>query len=258
MKRSYDETDRAIPAKLWEYFPQKKQQLLQIKSMENTLQTLLCQYKRKKLFSNCSERILNKILRIYIRHQYIPPGNSSSSSNTTSGEGGTPITVPITTKGYYLLTIEGKLLDLLTNDHYPFGLFFDQIRIHVDKKYLPSDGDITLYEWKKDQYQAGKKANCFQFKIYCDKSIPIKIYLTRSDYSCKRYELAISLRDLLPNMRIDPTEDEVMTAVWQYIELHSSYDFSTNRPLLRCDEVRIHNLLLSAHQSYQFRNFVQC
>jgi hypothetical protein len=229
MKRSYYETDRAIPSNLFDLFPQKRQQLLAIQSQEKKIQHLIANYKRKKLFQNCQEKILNKILRVYIRHQFVPSSSSSS-------EGGLE---KVDDRSYFLLTVEGRLLDLNYNDDkFPFGLFFDSIRIQIDKRYVASSSDSMIYEWRRDQFLPGKKANCFQFKIYCDKPVPIKIYLTRSDYASKRYELGIALRDLLPSLRTDPTEDEVLSAVWQYIELHSLYDFSSTRALIRCDEVR--------------------
>jgi hypothetical protein len=224
MKRSYYETDRAIPGNLLDSFPKKRQQLLEIQSQEKQIQHLIGNYKRKKIFQNCQEKILNKILRVFIRHQFVPSPSSTGVEKEDD-------------RAYYLLTIEGRLLDLNYNDDsFPFGLFFDSIRIQIDKRYNTSS-DSMIYEWRRDQFLAGKKANCFQFKIFCDKPVPIKIYFARSDYATKRYELGIALRDLLPSLRTDPTEDEVFTAVWQYIEIHSAYDFSSTRPLLRCDEV---------------------
>jgi hypothetical protein len=162
------------------------------------------------------------------------------------------------------LTIEGRLLDLTVNElSLPFGSFFDLIRIQIDKKYhtpvtvtspnpnptptpilsggkVGGDPNFIVYEWRKEQFVSGKKASCFRFKIYSDKLVmPVKIFLIRSnDSPCKRYELNSALKELLPHMRADPTEDEALTAVWQYIEFNSIYDFTTSRPLLKCDEVR--------------------
>jgi hypothetical protein len=244
MKRSYDETDRAIPSQLWEQFPLHKQRLNAIQSLETQLQSLHCVHKRKKLFLYCQDQTSSKIMRIYLRHKFIPSTDQENS--------------------HFLLTIEGRLLDLTVNElSLPFGSFFDLIRIQIDKKYhtpvtvtspnpnptptpilsggkVGGDPNFIVYEWRKEQFVSGKKASCFRFKIYSDKLVmPVKIFLIRSnDSPCKRYELNSALKELLPHMRADPTEDEALTAVWQYIEFNSIYDFTTSRPLLKCDEVR--------------------
>ena len=72
----------------------------------------------------------------------------------------------------------------------------------------------------------GHKADCFRFKIYTDKPQAIKIFLHRAEHSSskKRVELADQLRALLPHMAIDPTEDEVMLAMWEYIDAHRLID----------------------------------
>jgi hypothetical protein len=254
MKRSYDETDRALPAPLFQHFPHHKQRLDAIQALESQLQSLHCVHKRKKLFLYCHDQSpASKILRIYLRHKFIAATDQENS--------------------HFLLTIEGRLLDLsLQEPSFPFGSFFDQIRIQIDKRYhtpatvavtatgQPStaktnESNFVMYEWRKDQFLAGKKATCFRFKIYSDKSItPIKIAFTRSaDSACKRYELSSAMRELLPHMRVDPTEDEVLTAVWQYIEFNSIYDVSSSRALLRCDEVcRLASPLLSADSVAHF------
>jgi hypothetical protein len=216
MKRSFDESDRAIPSQIWDLFPEKKKQLLEIRRLENIALNVWSSYKRKCLALNCQDPIKPKIMRIYIRHEFMP--------------------MSTTEKAHYIVKIEGRLLDPKFSTKFPMGLFFDNIRIQIEKKYNP---EIAVYEWRKDQFLGGRKAHSFRFKVYAEKPIPIKIFLTRSDFGCKRYELGPTLRDVLPNLRSDPTEEEVMFALWQYIDYNYLLDVSSGRPSVRPDEVQI-------------------
>lgn len=54
----------------------------------------------------------------------------------------------------------------------------------------------------------------------------MKIILHRAENgaSKKRVELDEQLRAVLPNMAVDPTEDEVLLAIWEYIDNHNLID----------------------------------
>jgi len=125
----------------------------------------------------------------------------------------------------------------------PFGSFFDRVRVVIDKKINTT---MEPFEWSASELPGiyiiiislllllllsslildGHKADCFRFKIYTDKPQAIKIFLHRAEHSSskKRVELADQLRALLPHMAIDPTEDEVMLAMWEYIDTHRLID----------------------------------
>ena len=171
MKRNFEEYDRHIPFEFLNKNNNYKNQLKKIQQLENELLLLWCNYKRKSLIlnNNTNKIIQNKILRIYLRHQFYPiTSNNITTSIASIASTVSTASIPSNQvinndKSYYLFTIEGRLLDLYIGEVFNFGLFFDTIKIQIDKKY---GTDYQIYEWKKEQFLSGKKANCFQFKIY--------------------------------------------------------------------------------------------
>ena len=123
----------------------------------------------------------------------------------------------------------------------PFGTFFDKVKLIVDKR---MNSNIEPLEWSSSELKGwfyyhyyynlcdyyyrldGHKADCFRFKLYTDKPLAIKLILHRAENSSskKRVELSDQLRAVLPNMAIDPTEDEVLLAMWEYIDSHNLID----------------------------------
>ena len=84
---------------------------------------------------------------------------------------------------------------------------------------------LSLWWWTLT-WLDGHKADCFRFKLYTDKPLAMKIILHRAENgaSKKRVELDEQLRAVLPNMAVDPTEDEVLLAMWEYIDNHNLID----------------------------------
>jgi hypothetical protein len=62
----------------------------------------------------------------------------------------------------------------------------------------------------------------------------VTIRFVRSEYAVKRYEMSSGLRQLFPKLALDPTEDEVLAAMWEYIKV---YDLCKDKTLVTCDEV---------------------
>ena len=213
MKRSFSEYDSQIPTKLLERFPHKSQQLKRIIELENEIEDRLDSFRRSALEANCEVKTKPKILRIYIRHVFVPSS--------------------LDEKAHFLVTVEGRLLDGTPVEEMPFGLFFDEVKVVPDRKY---NIDNMLFEWTKEKFPAGVRAQCFRFKLQCDRTLPVTIRLTRSDYAVKRYETSSGLRQLLPKLPPDPTENEVLLALWEYIQM---YDLCPDKSVVRCDEVRI-------------------
>ena len=68
-----------------------------------------------------------------------------------------------------------------------------------------------------DSQPEGSIADCFRVKIYGDKQIPIKIFLHRAVNVRPRYEISAQLRSILPFIQVDPTQEDVLAAIWQYL-----------------------------------------
>lgn len=167
-----------------------------------------------------------KIMRIFIRHEFYS------------------MTSCVNEKPYFLLYIDGLILhsssSLTAGNNYCIGNYFDRISVQTDKKY---NLDSQCYEWKYEHYPIGSTANGYRIKIKCPKSnspggeviLPCKISLSRSTNVTPRYNISDQLRMLLlPNIRIDPTEKEVLLAVWQYILTRNLT--TADRKMVICDD----------------------
>jgi hypothetical protein len=212
MKRTFDEFDSRLPKSLLERFPAKAQHLKRIAEMEEEITTRWACFRRTALEANCEPNTTPKMLRVYIRHCFVA---------STPEE-----------RSYFLVTVEGRLLDGMPVEDAPFGRFFDEISVIPDRKY---NVDNMLFQWSKEKFPAGVRAQCVRFKMHCDRTLPVTIRLTRSGYAVKRYELSSGLRQLFPKLALDPTESEVLSALWEYIRM---YDLCLDKTTVRCDEVR--------------------
>lgn len=210
MKRTFHEFDSRLPKKLLERFPVKAEHLKRIAEMEDEIETRWACFRRTALEGNCEPTTKPKVLRVYIRHSFVA---------STPEE-----------RSFFLVTVEGRLLDGMPVEDEPFGRFFDAIRVVPDRKY---NVDNMLFEWTKEQFPAGGRAQCMRFKLYCDRTLPVTIRLTRSEYAVKRYELSSGLRQLFPKLPLDPTEDDVLAALWEYVKM---YDLCLDKTVVRCDE----------------------
>ena len=183
--------------------------------MEEEIATRWACFRRTTLEANCEPQTKAKMLRVFIRHSFVP---------STPEE-----------RSFFLVTVEGRLLDGMPIEDAPFGRFFDAIRVVPDRKY---NVDNMLFEWTTEKFPAGVRAQCIRFKLYCDRTLPVTIQLTRSDYAVRRYELSSGLRQLFPKLALDPTEEDVLAALWEYIQM---YDLCTDKTTVRCDVVRFHD-----------------
>lgn len=201
-----------------ERFPVKAQHLQRIAELEKDIETRCACFRRTALEENCEPKTKSKVLRIYIRHSFVA---------STPEE-----------RSHFQVTVEGQVLDGMSVDDAPFGRFFDAIRVVPDRKHIAEN---LILEWSKEKYPAGARAHCIRFKMYSDRTLPVTIQLNRSNYAVKRYELSSGLRQLFPKLPMDPTESEVLGALWEYIRMH---DLCADKGTVRCDEV---NRLTAQH-----------
>jgi hypothetical protein len=211
MKRSFDEFDSRIPQSLLMRFPHKLEHLQRIGELEEELDARWGSFRRTALEENCEPKVKTKVLRVYIRHSFVV---------STPEE-----------RSHFIVSVEGRVLDGSGVEENPFGRFFDAVSVVPDPKY---NVDNMVFEWTKEKFPAGVRAQCFRFKLYCDRNLPVTIRFVRSEYAVKRYEMSSGLRQLFPKLALDPTEDEVLAAMWEYIKV---YDLCKDKTLVTCDEV---------------------
>jgi hypothetical protein len=193
MKRHF-QSDDEIPPIAWELFPECNEKLQRINKLEGKLESAISSRKRVCFAMNSEPEIKTKILRIHLRHEFIA---------STAEE-----------RSHFIVTIEGHILDKSSAKMLPFGNFLDKIRIQMDKRSHPTS---NLFEWSAESYPEGVKGHCFRVKVYGDKAFPIKVLLYRSNDIRPRYELSAQLREFFPSMQTDPTEEQVLLAMWTYL-----------------------------------------
>ena len=175
--------------------------------------------------------ISTKILRIYIHHKFYPSDEVGGS--------------------YFIVHIEGSILseDLSKNaSSFKFSQFFDKVQIHVDKK-APFSNPNLVYTWEREKHK-GADLDGIKLKIFTDRMSLCRFTLFRRNVVSRRYrsikfrycEISPKLRQLLPNLRPDPSEDEVLLSVWQYITKNDLFGDKDHK-IIKCDEVPFHSLL---------------
>jgi hypothetical protein len=222
MKRSFSQFDGYIPESVWEEFPEQKKTLDRISSIEEDLQRQWARTRRTALAVHCEPTVLTKIMRLFVRSHFVPHADKTQS--------------------HYIVSIEGRMLESKLSEIHHFGSFFDSIKLVVDKR-SGASSSMSMIEWSAALSPQGRKADCFRFKVYHDKACFVKFYLTRSSEVRARYDLPPAVRDLLPLIRFDPTEEDIFLAVWSYIMEKGLVD-NRSRSLVKADEVRATDIIL--------------
>jgi hypothetical protein len=211
MKRSFSEFDQSIPSVVWEQFPDHKKQLDRMNDLETSIFRKWTSHRRQSLESNCEPAVLTKILRVFLRSHFVPAKNGVE-------------------RAHFIISVEGRILDTKYFGLH-FGSFFDSIKLVINKRV----GEFSVVEWMAAAEPNGRLADCFRFKIYHDKPCQVKCYLLRNDLIQPRYDLSPGLRDLLPCLRWDPTDEDILLAVWCYVTDKNLFDPKT-KTMIKCDE----------------------
>lgn len=234
MKRRLDSIDTCIPEKVWDMFPEKKENLKKIKELEQKLEDVQHSM-RSKYARIATPQVTKKMLRVFMHHQFVP----------TSPE----------EKAHFLVSVEGLVLCPKLMNYVHLGNFFDKMIFQIEKK---AAIEKTL-EWSAANHPEGVKSDCFRFKIYGDKPQILKAYFYRSNDPRPRYEISEKLRALFPYMPIEVPEEDVYIAMWAYIQSNDLFVVTRDKKLIRCDDVSdyiflsiilcIHKYLLSLFES---------
>lgn len=180
--------------------------------------------------------VQQKLVRVFIRHEYVASGASRhlDPSNSSATE------AAAATRPHFLVYIDCVVLDPNVqgeSKHSNLGALFDKISLQIDKKF--SQGESQLLECRREDFPSGTATHCYRLKVNCyrpnENLLPCKILIHRSSNVCKRYNISDQLRRvILPNIRADPTEREVLLAIWQYVTSHSL--LSVDKRYIRCDD----------------------
>lgn len=211
MKRLLLDIDSVVPPSFIECVPGMKDTLSDINSLIKQIDSQLLKKKRVDLALISEPMIKQKIIRMFVRHAFFAQTATESS--------------------YFMIYIDGLILDSRYQENAKLGSIFDRISIQIDKKYNPIQQN---FEWKEDDYPLGSQARGVQVKVYAEKSCMCKISLRRAEIVA-RYNISDQLRKLLPNLRVDPSEEEVTVALFQYIDGNNLFG-DRDRRLVRCDD----------------------
>lgn len=223
MKRSFIEIDDVISSNILQQDQKFTNKLNRLRKLEETVDMKLSSYQRQLFPMNIEPTIRTKYLRTFIRHEYFPFIDKE--------------------KSYYLVYIDGHILDdsIMNDTSNPirFGSFWEKIRLQVDRK----QGPQIMFEWSvSDNCHEGVMIDCFKFRVNSSNtSLNLKLTFHRSSDIQSRYELDPVLKSILPRMRVDPTEEDVMLAIWEYVR---SKDLMDKR-FIKCNDVSLsHRLIL--------------
>lgn len=214
MKRTFTQFDEFIPPVVWEHFPEQRAALDRISGLEEDMQRVWARKRRTSLAVNSEPAALTKVMRIFVKSQFVHQAQKELC--------------------YHLVTIEGRMLEIALSELHHFGYFFDSIKLAIDKR-SGSSSQLSTIEWDVTKHPEGRQADCFRFKVFHDKACFVKFYLTRSSDVQPRYDLSPALRDMLPNMRWDPTEEDIFLAIWSYIMDKGLVD-NRSRSLVKTDD----------------------
>eukprot|EP01032_Pedospumella_encystans_P015702 gene15702-17945_t len=197
MKRQLEDIDRSLPRFVLES-DGLQDSIQRINAVVANVDSLLLKKQRIDLALNAEPPVKQKVLRVYVRHEFYAATESE--------------------KSFFLVNIEGMLLDEKASD---FNLmsFFERISIQTQTEKKNNQGAL-VYDWSEADFPLGGNAHSVQAKVYADKSTLCRVSLHRSTAVQTRYNISDQLRAFVPYLRFDPTEEEVLLAVWQYIELN--------------------------------------
>jgi hypothetical protein len=187
----------------------------QVNALYESCEELLLKKKRVDVAINAEPQIVQRTLRLYFRHEYY--------------------SAPENDRPYFCLYVEGLVLDGTKSGALPLSTFFERVTIQTQTEKKSNVGAQSL-DWKEDDL-VGSGAHCFRAKVYADKATPIKINLYRSNDVCARYNISDQLRFLLPYIRMDPSEEEVLLAMWQYFEAYNLIGADKDRRYVKLTEV---------------------
>lgn len=179
----------------------------------------------RPIIEGIERSIRQVILRVYIHHKFYPALDETGSS-------------------FFVIYIEGLLLDeklRKIGKAVKFSNFFDKVEVQVDKKATASN-QALVYSWRRDK--SGFELDGIKIKVYAEKLSLCRIALFRRNILTSRNrfvrfrycEISPKLRQILPSLRPDPSEDEVLIAVWQYITDRDLFGDKDHK-VVRCDEL---------------------
>ena len=176
--------------------------------------------------------VQQKLVRVFIRHEFVASGANRHLDPSNSPAAAT--------RPHFLVYIDCVVLDPNVegeSKHPTLGALFDKISLQIDKKF--GQGESQLLECRREDFPSGTATHCYRLKVNCyrpnETLLPCKILIHRSSSVCKRYSISDQLRRvILPNIRADPTEREVLLAIWQYVT--SNNLLSVDKRYIRCDD----------------------
>jgi hypothetical protein len=114
-----------------------------------------------------------------------------------------------------------------------FGNFFEKIKFIVERKSVVE----KQFEWSAFNHPDGVSSDCFRTKIYSDKNLTLKLFFYRSQDPIPRYDISQKLRTLLVGLSNDVTEEEILIAVWTYLQNQNLFVDGKDKKLLKLNEV---------------------
>ena len=111
MKRTF--AFETIPPMAWALYPDIAQKVQDIQELEDEIDAMLSKKKRLSVAMNSSPEVKTKILRVYVRHEFVPQSTFE--------------------RAHFIITVEGLVLDRTAVGKLPLGHFFDKVIVVLGK-----------------------------------------------------------------------------------------------------------------------------
>jgi hypothetical protein len=197
--------------------------LKRLQKIEEDVENRILMEKRQNLPIKSETQLIQKLIRVFIRHTYHPVTATTEESLKKDD-----------LKGYFNIWIEGvtsKEGSSVVNQ----GLAncFDRIYIEIDKKQALN---VFSYDWKGCDQPEGYSAEMITVKIPMDKNCSARICLyLANDYNPKYSISNEKLRSILPHIICEASEEDIVNALIAYIMSNNLVSPHDGR-YFRCDD----------------------
>jgi len=133
-----------------------------------------------------------------------------------------------------------------STESFKFSRFFNKILVRIETIGAMSTIPLfSTYSWSRDtsSNSAQPEVDGITFKIPGDQVTACRVFLFRRGtdrskgkaHKFRYCEVSSKLRDMLPQLRADPSEEDVLLAVWQYVT-HRDLFGDKDHKFIKCDE----------------------
>jgi chromatin remodeling complex protein RSC6 len=198
--------------------------LKRLQKLEEDVENRILMEKRQNLPIKTEVQLIQKSIRVFVRHTYHPVTSTTEESLKKDD-----------LKGYFTIWIEGiTSKEGSSTVNHGLANCFDRIYIEIDKK---QSLNVFSYDWKGCDQPEGYSAEMITVKIPMDKNCSARICLyLANDYNPKYTISNEKLRSILSQIICEASEEDIVNALITYIVNNNLLSPHDGR-YFRCDDI---------------------